>query len=62
MKLSELAKMAHRTGNRQQALAVASSLRFRMGMNYAESKDWAKRQADLDADAFEELMALADEG
>ena len=62
MKLSELARNASRTQNRKEARKVAESLRFRMGMNYAQSMDWAKRRADLGPDEFEELMALADEG
>ena len=61
MTLSELAREANRTQNRKTARQVADTLRFRMGMNYAESQDWAKRRAGMSPDEFGELMALADE-
>ena len=62
MTLAEMAQAADRTQDRTLARKVANWLRFHCGMNYADSLDWAKRKAGLDADQFEELMSLADEG
>ena len=55
MKLSELARNASRTQNRKDARKVAESLRFRMGMNYAQSMDWAKNGRIV-------IVAMIDDG